>query len=61
MRKNILAVDDEEDLLELVRFNLEREGYDVVCAESGEEALKKVDSSESKICCKTSGKGFSKQ
>ncbi len=46
MRKNILAVDDEEDLLELVRFNLEREGYDVVCAESGEEALKKVDSSD---------------
>lgn len=46
MRKNILAVDDEEDLLELVRFNLDREGYDVVCAESGEEALCKIESSD---------------
>ena len=35
----ILAVDDEEDLLELVRYNLIREGFDVVTALSGEEAL----------------------
>lgn len=42
MRKNILAVDDEEDLLELLRFNLEREGYNVICAASGEDALNKV-------------------
>ncbi len=46
MRKNILAVDDEEDLLELVRFNLERDGYNVICAESGEEAIEKVESSD---------------
>ncbi len=41
MRKaKILVVDDEEDILELVRYNLDREGYAVVCATSGEEALK---------------------
>ena len=27
--ENILVVDDEEDILELVRFNLSREGYQV--------------------------------
>ena len=42
IKKNILAIDDEEDLLELLRFNLTRDGYNVVCAESGEEALDKV-------------------
>ena len=36
----ILVVDDEEDLLELVRYNLTKEGYDVACVVSGEEALK---------------------
>ena len=39
---SILVVDDEEDLLELVRFNLAREGYAVTCVATGEEALKAV-------------------
>jgi len=39
-REKILAVDDEEDILELLRFNLSREGYQVSCAESGEDALR---------------------
>ncbi len=39
-REKILVVDDEEDILELVRYNLTREGYSVSCATSGEEALK---------------------
>jgi len=38
--KQILAVDDEEDILELVQFNLLKEGYQVFCAASGNEALK---------------------
>ena len=33
-------VDDEEDILELVRYNLDREGYRVTCAATGEEALR---------------------
>lgn len=38
-KANILVVDDEEDILELVRYNLDREGYAVTCAASGEAAL----------------------
>ena len=38
-KETILVVDDEEDILELIRFNLVREGYEVLCAPSGEEAL----------------------
>jgi len=39
-KQKILAVDDEEDILELLRFNLTREGFAVIGAASGEEALK---------------------
>jgi len=35
----ILVVDDEEDILELVRFNLSREGYAVLTAPTGEKAV----------------------
>ena len=41
-RERILVVDDEEDILELVRYNLEKEGFKVACALSGETALKTV-------------------
>jgi len=41
-KERILVVDDEEDILELVRFHLAREGYQVTLAASGEEALKKA-------------------
>lgn len=37
--KTILAVDDEEHILELLAYNLERDGYRVLKAESGEHAL----------------------
>ena len=36
---HILVVDDEEDLCEILKFNLETEGYQVDTAFSGEEAL----------------------
>ena len=36
----ILVVDDEEDLCEVLKFNLENEGYEVDTANSAEEALK---------------------
>jgi two-component system phosphate regulon response regulator PhoB len=38
-KEKILVVDDEEDILELVRYNLAREGYTVVTAGTGEDAL----------------------
>jgi two-component system, OmpR family, alkaline phosphatase synthesis response regulator PhoP len=40
----ILVVDDEEDILELVKYNLLRDGYEVVTAATGEEALVTVRS-----------------
>jgi two-component system phosphate regulon response regulator PhoB len=39
-KEKILIVDDEEDILELVRYNLSREGYKIFCAVSGEEGLR---------------------
>ena len=41
MKQNqrILFVDDEQDLLEILKFNLETEGYEVATASSAEEAL----------------------
>jgi len=38
-KERILVVDDEKDILELVRFNLDRERYSVICTTSGREAL----------------------
>lgn len=40
-KPKILVVDDEEDLCEILKFNLESDGYDVDTANSGEEALEK--------------------
>ena len=39
-KERILVVDDEEDIVELVRFNLVREGFEVIEAPNGEEALR---------------------
>ena len=41
MKQNarILVVDDEQDLLEILKFNLETEGYEVMTATSAEDAL----------------------
>ncbi len=38
-KEMILVVDDEADIRELIQFNLEREGYTVMSAATGEEAL----------------------
>jgi two-component system phosphate regulon response regulator PhoB len=39
-KEHILVVDDEEDILELVRYNLSKEGYRVTVVATGEAALK---------------------
>jgi two-component system alkaline phosphatase synthesis response regulator PhoP len=39
MPKTILVVDDEEDILQLLRYNLEKEGYTVRTAANGAQAL----------------------
>jgi two-component system phosphate regulon response regulator PhoB len=46
MKPKILVVDDEPDALELIRYNLQASGYDVVTAADGEEALKKARASK---------------
>lgn len=38
-KTRILTVDDEEHILELLKYNLESNGYEVVQAETGEQAL----------------------
>ena len=42
MSNKILIVDDEKDICEILEFNLINEGFDVVCANSAEEALSKI-------------------
>ena len=41
-KHRILVVDDEEDLLELIRYNLAKEGYRVSCVGTGEDALREA-------------------
>jgi two-component system phosphate regulon response regulator PhoB len=43
-KETILVVDDEDDILELLSFNMVREGYKVFTADKGEKALKIADS-----------------
>ncbi len=42
MQKQILIVDDEEDLCEILQYNLNNEGYNTEVAHSAEEALKRT-------------------
>jgi two-component system, OmpR family, alkaline phosphatase synthesis response regulator PhoP len=44
MRKKILVVDDDPELVELVSFNLKQAGYAISTAENGVEAIKKARS-----------------
>src|ERR1700722_7548612 len=46
MRKKILVVDDDAELVELVSFNLEQAGYTIGTAANGVEAIKKARSLE---------------
>ena len=41
-KKLILAVDDEESILDLLKFNIEKEGYSVETATNGEDGFKKA-------------------
>jgi two-component system phosphate regulon response regulator PhoB len=39
VKEKIIVVDDEKDILELVRYNLDKEGYKIVCVDTGEKAI----------------------
>ena len=40
MKTKIMVVDDDPNIRELVRLYLEKEGFEVTCAERGDEAVK---------------------
>ncbi len=42
-KETILIVDDEEDIIELIQYNLKTEGYDILTATSGEAAIEIAD------------------
>lgn len=41
-RKKVLIVDDEQDILEIIKYNLTKEGYETYTAKDGNEALDKA-------------------
>jgi len=44
--KTVLIADDEPDILEILKYNLEKEGYNVHTASNGEEAIEKARQTE---------------
>ena len=42
MAKKVLVVDDESNIVDILRFNLQREGYEVLAAYDGQEGLEKA-------------------
>lgn len=39
MMERIVVIDDEEDIRELIEYNLSKEGFDVRCAMSAEDGI----------------------
>lgn len=46
MPQKVLVVDDEQPIADILKFNLEKEGYEVVCAYDGDEAIDLAESEE---------------
>jgi two-component system, OmpR family, alkaline phosphatase synthesis response regulator PhoP len=40
--KKVLIADDEPDIIEIISYNLKKEGYDIYTAKDGDDALHKV-------------------
>ena len=41
MNKRLMVIEDNPDLLDIYQICLEKDGYEVMCAYDGEDALKK--------------------
>ncbi len=52
MRIKILVIDNEESICEILKYNLEKEGYEVTCAYSAEEALRHDVSEIGRASCR---------
>ncbi|MFQ6083911.1 MAG: response regulator [Candidatus Aminicenantia bacterium] len=48
-KEKVLVVDDEKDIIELVRYNLEKEGFKVISATDGEKALEIISKEEPEL------------
>jgi CheY-like chemotaxis protein len=46
MAKRILIADDDPTIIKLLQVNLEMEGYDVICAVDGQDAVEKAESGQ---------------
>lgn len=46
MKKKILVVDDEKPIADILQFNLEKEGYKVICAYDGVGAIKLAETEQ---------------
>ena len=46
MAQRVLVVDDEQNIVDILRFNLEREGYEVITAADGVQGLEMARSSD---------------
>ncbi len=44
MKNKILIVDDEKDIVDMLQYNLEKEGYEVLSARNGKDALEQAQS-----------------
>jgi DNA-binding response OmpR family regulator len=41
--EKIVVIEDEADILEVIEYNLRREGFDVIASQSGEDGLEKIE------------------
>ena len=44
--EKIVVIEDETDILEVIAYNLKREGYEVITSTSGEDGLEKIEKSK---------------
>ena len=47
--RKILIADDEPDILEILKFNLQQQGYEVITASNGQEAIDKAKSGKPEL------------
>src|SRR5690625_102631 len=49
MASKILVVEDEKPIADILIFNLEKEGYEVICAYDGEEAIRLAETEDTDL------------